>query len=49
MQNDLDAYLESYNRRRPHQGRDMKGRTPYAVFQVGIARKRTRNPWPGGR
>ena len=44
MQKDLDAYLETYNRRRPHQGRGMKGRTPYAVFKAGIARKRTRKP-----
>ncbi len=25
MQKDLDAFLETYNRRRPHQGRGMKG------------------------
>ena len=44
MQKDLDVYLETYNRRRPHQGRGMKGRTPYAVFEAGIPRKRTRKP-----
>ena len=44
MQKDLDAYLESYNRRRPHQDRGMEGRTPYAVFKTGIARKHTRKP-----
>ena len=44
MQKDLDVYLETYNQRRPHQGRGMKGRTPYAVFKAGIARKRTRKP-----
>ena len=44
MQKDLDVYLETYNRRRPHQGRGMKGRTRYAVFRAGIARKGTRKP-----
>jgi hypothetical protein len=44
MQKDLDVYLETYNRRRPNQGRGMKGRTPYAVFKAGVARKRTRKP-----
>ena len=32
MQNDLDAYLITYNTQRPHQGRGMKGRTPAEVF-----------------
>ena len=36
MQKDLDAYLETYNRQRPHPGRGMKGRTPYEVFKAGI-------------
>lgn len=36
MQVDLDLYLESYNTQRPHRGRKMNGRTPYAVFQAGI-------------
>ena len=36
MQEDLDAYIETYNRRRPHRGRGMKGRTPYEVFKAGI-------------
>ena len=44
MQKDLDAYLETYNQRRPHRGRGMEGRTPYAVFKAGIPRKRTRKP-----
>ncbi len=44
MQKDLDVYLETYNQRRPHQGRGMKGRTPYMVIKAGIARKRTRKP-----
>ncbi|MDT8436352.1 MAG: integrase core domain-containing protein, partial [Gemmatimonadota bacterium] len=35
MQADLDAYLELYNTKRPHRGRGMEGRTPYAVFKAG--------------
>lgn len=36
MQADLDQYLESYNAKRPHRGRNMNGRTPYTVFKAGI-------------
>jgi len=36
LQRDLDVYLESYNRKRPHRGRGMEGRTPYAVFKAGL-------------
>jgi len=36
MQADLDAYLEHYNNKRPHQGRNMNGKTPYAVFKAGL-------------
>lgn len=36
MQLDLDGYLETYNRKRPHRGRAMEGRTPYAVFKAGL-------------
>ena len=32
MQKDLNTYLSTYNNKRPHQGRNMKGRTPYTVF-----------------
>ncbi len=39
MQEDLDAYLETYNTRRPHRGRGMEGRTPYKVFKARIQRK----------
>ena len=39
MQKDLDAYLETYNRQRPHRGRGMKGRTPHGVFSAGIPKK----------
>ena len=36
MQQDLEAYLETYNRKRPHRGRAMEGRTPYQVFKAGL-------------
>lgn len=39
MQVDLDEYLIRYNTKRPHQGRDMKGCTPYAVFVKGLPKK----------
>ena len=32
MQKALDAYLMIYNTKRPHQGRNMKGRTPLKTF-----------------
>lgn len=42
MQKDLDAYLDHYNNKRPHQGRNMNGRTPIAVFKSGL-QKPTKN------
>jgi transposase InsO family protein len=39
MQTALDAYLDGYNQRRPHQGRGMKGRTPAAAFKQGLPGK----------
>ena len=39
MQKDLDLYLVSYNTKRPHQGRGMKGRTPYQVFKEALPKK----------
>jgi len=36
MQKDLDSYLEHYNNKRPHQGRNMNGRTPYKAFVAGL-------------
>ena len=39
MQKDLDAYLVIYNTKRPHQGRAMKGRTPYKTFTDGLQNK----------
>ena len=47
MQKHLAAYLETYNRRRPHRGRGTEGRTPYVVFKAGISRKPTRKPSAG--
>lgn len=38
MQAVLDDYLASYNQRRPHQGRGMKGRTPETAFRDGLPR-----------
>lgn len=48
MQTDLDAYLVTYNRNRPHRGRGMDGRTPYKVFKAGIpiAKKAAKSPPP---
>jgi transposase InsO family protein len=36
MQKDLDAYLAFYNTKRPHQGRNMNGRTPLQAFTDGL-------------
>lgn len=36
MQKDLDVYLKKYNEQRPHQGRNMNGRTPLEVFKKGV-------------
>ncbi|MBT8335468.1 MAG: IS481 family transposase [Gemmatimonadetes bacterium] len=46
MQTDLDIYLETYNRARPHRGRGMEGKTPYQVFKAGIpkAKKAAKTP-----
>jgi len=41
MQTVLDAYMVTYNTKRPHQGRGMKGRTPAQVFTAGIPAKPT--------
>jgi transposase InsO family protein len=42
MQKDLDAYLIRYNTKRPHQGRNMNGRTPDQAFNKGL-KKRTKD------
>ena len=36
MQKDLDEYLVLYNQKRPHQGRNMNGRTPLQAFTDGL-------------
>ena len=36
MQTALDAYMVTYNTRRPHQGRNMNGRTPQKAFTDGL-------------
>ena len=41
MQEDLDAYIETYNRNRPHRGRGMEGRTPYQEFRKGSRKPST--------
>lgn len=39
MQSDLDEYLIRYNTKRPHQGRNMGGKTPYDMFVKGLPKK----------
>ncbi len=41
MQNDLDAYLITYNTQRPHQGRSMNGKTPAEVFVRCLPKPKT--------
>ena len=38
MQKDLDLFMKQYNEQRPHQGRNMKGRTPYQAFKDGFSK-----------
>lgn len=44
MQKDLEDYLVVYNTKRPHQGRNMKGMTPYAVFKKGLPKTPKKEP-----
>lgn len=44
MQADLDDYLVIYNTKRPHQGLNMKGMTPYAVFKKGPPKATKKEP-----
>ena len=37
LQTDLDAFLEEYNQRRPHQGRWCYGKTPAQTFEDSLA------------
>lgn len=39
MQQDLDAYLVTYNTKRPHRGRNMGGKTPYQMFKAGMKKQ----------
>ncbi len=39
MQRHLDAFLLRYNTKRPHQGRNMNGRTPQNAFTDSLPRK----------
>jgi len=39
MQVVLDQYLVEYNTKRPHQGRNMNGRTPVKAFREGIRKQ----------
>jgi transposase InsO family protein len=41
MQKDLETYLHHYNHERTHQGRNMKGRTPYKAFTDGLPKNKT--------
>jgi hypothetical protein len=40
MQTVLDDFLVGYNQRRPHQGRNMNGRTPAKAFAALLQRRR---------
>ncbi len=42
MQKNLDEYLTRYNTKRPHQGRNIKGRTPGKVLKEGLTKIKNR-------
>lgn len=42
MQKDLETWLKTYNNSRPHQGRNMNGRTPYQVFKACLTKTKNR-------
>ncbi|KIX10781.1 transposase ISDvu4 [Dethiosulfatarculus sandiegensis] len=42
MQKDLENYLNLCNMKRPHQGRNMNGRTPYKAFTDGLKNKKAK-------
>ena len=46
LQQDLDRYLEFYNRERAHQGYRTLGRTPYIAFLEGLAAAREQGVEP---
>jgi hypothetical protein len=37
LQTDLDAWMEEYNRHRPHQGRWCYGKTPMQTFRDSVS------------
>ena len=41
MQKDLNAYLVTYNTKRPHQGRGMQDKTPAEVFVRCLPKPKT--------
>ena len=41
-QADPDAHIETYNRNRPHGGRDKEERTPYQTFERGSRKPQSR-------
>jgi hypothetical protein len=48
---DMDSYLQIYNRERIHQGKNMNGKTPYQAFIDGLrktsqARRKPAAAWP---
>ena len=43
MQADLETYLIAYNTERPHQGRNMNGRTPATLFLEGLPNAKSTN------
>mgnify|MGYP001189829777 FL=1 len=44
MQKDLDAFLITYNEKRPHQGRNMNGTTPLIAFKKGLESRPQKTP-----
>lgn len=49
MQKDLDEYLTIYTTKRPHQGRNMKGRTPQKAFMDGLKGLKVKPPKASNR
>ena len=48
MQTALEAHLETYNTKRPHQGRGMKDRTPLKAFLDSIPKTAPKETKPQG-
>jgi transposase InsO family protein len=44
MQKALDLWLADYNAKRPHQGRNMNGRTPLRAFVDGLKKAPAKTP-----